>query len=986
MLENLKKYFKKETTPQEISDYILGNISNLNYNDYFYYWEDITEKTIKETGIESEYTSRALTALYKKDYWRFSEVASKFFDKNKKDIELLINLMKTEIKLKLTDIGNIFYASYYENSSFLNVFSRVIYEEDKDVLKDILVTLDVNYYPKLISFMSRVNYDYYEIDIKNHLNQNLLLGDSLYESLQYIKNDEDYKEAFVLRIMDTWMNDKGASTVFKDSLIKFIETSEKDKNFEKAVKKMDKKKKTYDYHRFSTIFFPVNLKNMTEFEKRVFQLSLDIDLYESMKKIFSSEKRTYKYAVEYIEAYDLTYTQVLEYFFNEYFTDTQFKKFIENDEESTLNALKNIPNSLQSSALSYLYKVNKDLAYNYIWDIMENAKSGGLKLDIVNYLFKYKAQKTEIKEKMIELLKSKKINLREIALNYIIKTYDNKDESLLKEFLNKEKSDKIKKIVVDFFVKKKISFSSNSDGNPNAKEQEELVLFSKEWFIFNAKKSKKKNLGWLDINSMPKLHYKDNGEVIGDKELYYFINIASSEKKVIPSEQIKKFGELIKDEDLKLFAKSMYESWNREAKTKWALAFTAAFGDDELVKPLKNEILRFVDYGRGAVAAQMVEAIAMIGTTKAFQTVDYFTKKVRHKQVKRAANEALLTAAKELNITKEELLDKIIPNFGFNEEGIINLDFGARQFEVKLTPDLAFLITDNNGKTYKNLPKVGKNDDAVKGGEASKFFKELKKEVKTQVKLQKNRLENGFSANRLWKFENWKELFIKNPMMKQFALTLIWGIYDEKGLKSGFRFLEDGSFSDIEDEVFNIKNNDLVGLVHPIELTAEKLEQWKEVLDDYEITQSFEQLSRPVYEAGNKKDDLKIDDFIGFVMYKSSLKNKLFNKGWERGSVQDAGCYYEYYKDFDHYGISVELNFGGDCMYEDGETIIKEIVFYKSGTVSHGSYVYDKPAEGNTFSLKQIPKRLYSEIYHEIKTIAESGKGFDPKWETKDWW
>jgi hypothetical protein len=225
-------------------------------------------------------------------------------------------------------------------------------------------------------------------------------------------------------------------------------------------------------------------------------------------------------------------------------------------------------------------------------------------------------------------------------------------------------------------------------------------------------------------------------------------------------------------------------------------------------------------------------------------------------------------------------------------------------------------------------------------------------------------------------------------MMKQFALTLIWGVYDDKGsLVKGFRFLEDGSFTNIEEEEITLKDNERIGLIHPIELSNEEVEIWKEQLNDYEVVQSFEQLNRTIYRVTKENQDkLQLEDFMGFIIYKSSLKNKLFNKGWERGSVQDAGCYYEYYKDLEGSGISVELNFGGDCMYDDGDTPIKEIVFYKSGTVQRGSYMYDKPAGGDTFSLKQIPERLYSEIYHEIKTIADSGKGFEEGWEKKDYW
>ena len=873
-LDNLKEYLKRKDISKKLKSYILEGKPYPNSD----ITTELIEVIVRETGVNSDYTARILKFLYHKDNLSFVRITKEIFAKKMEDTQSLINIMEDKLLIKISKIGELFYEhkGYEEgnlSNDFFDNFNRCIYENNKDDLIDILFLLTTSSdLSKIISFMSEIGYEYYKDSIKKYINEHVDLEFPLYELLRYIKED-DYKENFVLRFMGLWFDHKGYDIKFKASILSFIEEGEKDKNFKVAIKKIDNKQKVYDSYRFPEVFFPRDLKNMTEFENRIFKLSLDIDFYESMELIFNRFNRTYDYAKTYIEDNCLTYAQVIEFFiYASHFSNEEFKKFIDNNEKETLNALKGIPNLLQFYSLGKFFDIGyKELAYTFIWDIIPTAKSTILKVNIVNYLLKYKdntsTSLSDIKKKIVKELYSKKVNVREIALNYIIKTYTKDDENLLKEFLDKEKSGKIKKIVVDFFVKKKISFSDGSEKSKKGEKSKELVLFSKEWFIYSAKKAKKKNLGWLDINSLPKLHYKDSGEAIGEPELFYFINIAATEKKIIPNEQLKKFGELIKKEDLTEFAIKMYEMWNREAKTKWALVYIAAFGDNSLIKPLRDEILKFVDYGRGAIAAQMVEAIAMIGTTDAFQTVDWFTKKVRHKQVKNAANEALVTAAKELNITKEELLDKIIPNFGFSELGIINLDFGARQFEIKLTPELSFLITDSNGKMFKNLPKVGKNDDAEKGNEASKFFKSLKKDVKTQVKLQKNRLENGFSANRLWSFKNWSELFIKNPMMKQFALTLVWGVYNEKGkLVNGFRFLEDGSFSDIEDEAFNIKNENLVGLVHPIELTTKQLEAWKELLDDYEITQSFEQLNRTIYQiTDDNKDKLQIEDFMGFI-------------------------------------------------------------------------------------------------------------------------
>jgi hypothetical protein len=770
----------------------------------------------------------------------------------------------------------------------------------------------------------------------------------------------------------------------------FIKTGQKDKNFDKLIKKINTESKSWVSYDFSKFIIGKKPDFNNVYENRLMELSINIDLYRTLDRLlFTSytDKFDYKMGKEIFDDLmvnwdSINYSKIVNYL--TYRVNSKYygldetailKEYLKTNIDETFKALSDSSGRGLEASLDLFYEFDKEKTYNFVVTNIETF-SGKKLLEKIIAILKEKQDLKLLKELSIH----KKTSVREIAVTVIIQINDPKNIDFLTQILNNDKNKNVQNLIMEYFTNLNGSISNSSDGNE----------FTKEWFIEKSNESKIKfPLFWTTFSELPKLHWLE-GDEVSENDVKYFLSLASTNKKVIPSNTFRKFGDLINKDELAVFSNKVYELWNRDTKTKWSLAFVAAFGDDSLIKPLKDEILNFVDYGRGAIAAQMVEAIAMIGTTKAFQTVDWFSKKVRHKQVKSAANEALITAATELNISKDDLLDKIIPNFGFSESGELVLDFGERQFNIKLNSDLSFIITDNNGKKFKDLPKPNKSDDAQKSSESVSFFKDLKKEIKAQIKIQKERLENGFSSNRLWKFNAWSELFLKNPMMKQFALNLLWGEYKEGGLKKTFRFLEDGSFLDINEEEIKFDSNNDIGLVHPIELSKDKLETWKEQFNDYEIVQPFKQLERNVYYIKKEDEDKSsLDDFMGYLITRASLKNKLFNKGWQRGSVQDAGCYYEYYKDLDSYKMSVELSFEGDCVggFDDYDDVpIKHIVFYVSDTVKRGSYIYDTPSNENVFSLKQIPKRLYSEIYNEIKTIAESGTGFDPEWEKKSYW
>ena len=138
-------------------------------------------------------------------------------------------------------------------------------------------------------------------------------------------------------------------------------------------------------------------------------------------------------------------------------------------------------------------------------------------------------------------------------------------------------------------------------------------------------------------------------------------------------------------------------------------------------------------------------------------------------------------------------------------------------------------------------------------------WKLLKKQLKTVTANQKVRLEQTLITERKWTGSQWQELFVKNPLMHPFAMGLVWGVYEEEKLTDTFRYMEDGTFNTADEDEYELSESAVVALVHPIELSEESLETWKEQLSDYEIEQPIEQLNRPIYrvtEEEKEEEDL----------------------------------------------------------------------------------------------------------------------------------
>lgn len=94
--------------------------------------------------------------------------------------------------------------------------------------------------------------------------------------------------------------------------------------------------------------------------------------------------------------------------------------------------------------------------------------------------------------------------------------------------------------------------------------------------------------------------------------------------------------------------------------------------------------------------------------------------------------------------------------------------------------------------------------------------------------------------------------------------------------------------------------------------------------------------------------------------------------------------YTEFYREDAPLGMAVELKFSGSFVgYEEESVTVFDAVFYKPGTVEHGSYVYDNPKEEHIFSLSRIPARYFSEVVYQLERATAASTETDADWKDK---
>ncbi|WFD09386.1 DUF4132 domain-containing protein [Tepidibacter hydrothermalis] len=489
---------------------------------------------------------------------------------------------------------------------------------------------------------------------------------------------------------------------------------------------------------------------------------------------------------------------------------------------------------------------------------------------------------------------------------------------------------------------------------------------------FNSLKIKKsKNV--LDFDNFPKIRLKDSDEYVSDEILNYLIKayLNSTELGLIKDATI--ISSALNKEDLAKFSNEVYNSVIKDGidmKKKGFILFVCVHGNIDTIENIKKLIDELASNSRHKLAQYTVKALVLNGSSTALTIVNSIKNKYKYKSVKESAKEAFEIAAREFELNTYELEDKIIPTLGFENENYKEYDYGNRIIKVFLTDKLEIEIENEKGKILKNLPKASKDDIEEKVKLAKDDLKGIKKELKLVKKLQIQRLEEALLIFRKWSVDDFENVFIKNPIMNRLGKTLVWGAYEGDNLIKEFMY--DDDLYDMDYEKVEFGNDIYISLIHPLDLDEDKIEGWKEVIQDNEIVQIFPQLNREVYVAKEGIDIIK--EFKSIKINAAKLVSKFSDMGWFKGSVKDAGCYYELYREFEDLGFGVEITVDDYLDFYDNaykDVSIKHLEFYKAKSIERGSYIYDEIDENRRIKALDIPKRLYSEIIYSVYRVLK---------------
>ena len=452
---------------------------------------------------------------------------------------------------------------------------------------------------------------------------------------------------------------------------------------------------------------------------------------------------------------------------------------------------------------------------------------------------------------------------------------------------------------------------------------------------------------WADLEALPPLYWKEGGK-LSHNAVAYLLHRQSRSGQIRADVEAQPMYALLDRSRAGEFAAALLRGFLRskqDAADRWTLAVVGLLGDDRVIPDLTSQIRDWVEHNRGKLAEYAVQALALLGSDSALLAVDAMDIRYRSKMknVGRAASEAFVEAARAQGITPEELGDRVVPWLGFEPGKTRVIECGNSRIEAGIGMDLKLCFKDvRTNKPLKSLPKTAPK-------EVLQEFKDLSANLREIAKAQLLRLENLLVRQRRWPVERWRELFLHHPLLLPFAVRMVWGHYDGEGKCLGaFRALEDRTLSTAADEVYQLPPGGEVGVVHPLELSADQRQGWQNHLVDYEIQPPFAQSERRVVRCTAEQAPSRMHrDLRGTSVNAMTFKGRAERLGWYRGSVCDGGVITSYHKSFPASGTDVFLALENFYMGIDMYSSIKlgDVCFVKHGSVQVGSYTYDEPGD-----------------------------------------
>lgn len=247
--------------------------------------------------------------------------------------------------------------------------------------------------------------------------------------------------------------------------------------------------------------------------------------------------------------------------------------------------------------------------------------------------------------------------------------------------------------------------------------------------------------------------------------------------------------------------------------------------------------------------------------------------------------QAVLAAyAAQQGISPAVVIPSLVPDGGFDARGERILDYGRRQFRLRLDDELSVIVYDDSGKTRKTVPKPGKRDDAAVAEPAYETWKAIKKQLRETPQQMADYLQQLMIDGTTITGAEMRSVFMAHPLLQRLIQRVIWGYYVDGQLQQACHVGSDLTLMTLHDEMLLLDETVELRVAHPLDLSPEERQAWQGHLLDFEIIPLFDQMMRPVHTLNPAEVVAAVQHPGGqnmLYLNQRRVKSKVMAAGWE---------------------------------------------------------------------------------------------------------
>lgn len=301
------------------------------------------------------------------------------------------------------------------------------------------------------------------------------------------------------------------------------------------------------------------------------------------------------------------------------------------------------------------------------------------------------------------------------------------------------------------------------------------------------------------------------------------------------------------------------------------------------VKLLANYCFRKIP-NIGAVSVKAGNAcLYVLGQLPGMQGIAMLSElmqKIKYPSARKIIEKELDAAANRRGMSRNDLEELSVPNFGLNTLGQLIVTFAEFEATVSIAKEKTVNLVWKNtklSKTQKSIPSSLKKTYANE----IKELKQTTKDIQATLQSQASRIENLYLKKVDWGFTDWQSRYINHTLLQYFGHKLIWQLIQVEQSQSAIWFK--GQLVDSQGNHVSISAEESkVRLWHPIDSKSEEVLAWRQFLQNHEITQPFKQAHREVYlltEAEQQTEQYS-NRFAAHILKQHQMSALCQQRGW----------------------------------------------------------------------------------------------------------